>query len=169
MANIFARLGNGDKTKECLDLLLRFCTGENLFTYHNDWRNMGVTLKYTIAKHAPFQIDANMGFTSAVYEMLLYSNTNMMKFLPALPKEFNKGKITGIISRGGFTVDIEWENNDVEIRIVSVKDAEIDVGLANGELLESTAIYSSSPYGKDFVRMQFKKGNSYTLKYLKNN
>jgi len=168
MANIFARLGNGNKTKECLDLILRFCTGENLFTYHNDWRNMGVTLKYMIAKHAPFQIDANMGFTSAVYEMLLYSNTKMLKFLPAIPKEFVKGKITGIIARGGFTVDIEWQDREVEVSIVSSRDVAIDVGLTDGKLLESTATYCPSSYGKDFVCMSFEKGCSYKLKYLRN-
>ena len=165
MANIFARLGNGNKTKECLDLILRFCTGENLFTYHNDWRNMGVTLKYMIAKHAPFQIDANMGFTSAVYEMLLYSNNKMLKFLPALPKEFTNGKITGIIARGGFTVDIEWQNNNVDVCIVSANDTEIDVGLTGGRLVESTACYSPSSYGEGFVCMSFKKGCAYRLKY----
>ncbi|MBR2969415.1 MAG: glycoside hydrolase family 95 protein, partial [Clostridia bacterium] len=167
MANIFARLGNGNKTKECLDLLLRFCTGENLFTYHNDWRNMGVTLKYMVAKQAPFQIDANMGFTSAVYEMLLYSNAQMLKFLPAIPKEFSKGKIKGIIARGGFTVDIEWQSNDVEVCITSAKDAEIDVGLTNGKLTDSTAHYAPSAYGEEFVRMSFKKGRTYKLKYLR--
>jgi len=165
MANIFARLGNGEKTKECLDLLLRFCTGENLFTYHNDWRNMGVTLKYMVAKQAPFQIDANMGFTSAVYEMLLYSNTKMLKFLPALPKEFKKGKINGIIARGGYKVDIEWQNNDVEISITASRDAEIDVGLTDGRLVDSTACYRQSSYGEDFVCMSFKKGCVYRLKY----
>lgn len=165
MANIFARLGNGEKTKECLDLLLRFCTGENLFTYHNDWRNMGVTLKYMIAKQAPFQIDANMGFTAAVYEMLLYSNTKMLKILPALPKEFKKGKIKGIIARGGYKVDIEWQNNDVEVCITAARDSQIDVGLTNGRIVESNACYSPSSYGDDFVCMNFKKGCAYRLKY----
>ena len=62
MANIFARLSNGEKAKECLDLLIRFCTGVNLYTHHNDWRNMGVTLKYMHAGHAPFQSFAHLLF-----------------------------------------------------------------------------------------------------------
>jgi alpha-L-fucosidase 2 len=57
MANIFARLSDGASAKRCLDLLLRFCTGQNLYTYHNDWRNMGVTLKMLHAGKPPFEID----------------------------------------------------------------------------------------------------------------
>ena len=165
MANIFVRLCNGEKAKECLDLLLRFCTGTNLFTYHNDWRNMGVTLKYMIAKQAPFQIDANMGFTSAIYEMLLYSNAKMLKFLPAVPKEFSQGKIEGLIARGGIKVSIEWTENVAEIVVESIKDVKMHVGMKNGRLLQSTASYAESEYGEGFVLMQFEKGVSYQLKF----
>ena len=168
MANIFIRLGEAEKAKECLDLLVRFCTGENLFTYHNDWRNMGVTLKYMVAKQAPFQIDANMGLTSAVYEMLLYSNGKMLKFLPALPKEFNRGSVKGLIARGGFTIDIKWTEEYADITVVSAKDTQIDVGLKNGKLLECNAQYVTSGLGENFMNMQFQKGTSYTLKYARN-
>ena len=102
MANIFARLCDGKGAKECLDLLIRFCTGKNLYTYHNDWRNMGVTLKYMHAGHAPYQVDANMGFVSAVYEMILYSDNDKIKLLPALPSEFKEGSLEGVCARGGF-------------------------------------------------------------------
>ena len=40
--NVLIEFSEYEKAKECLDLLLRFCTGTNLFTYHNDWRNMGI-------------------------------------------------------------------------------------------------------------------------------
>ncbi len=168
MANIFIRLCNAKKAKECLDLLLRFCTGANLFTYHNDWRNMGVTLKYMVANQAPFQIDANMGFTSAIYEMLLYANTKLLKFLPALPGEFSKGRIDGLVARGGFTVSIQWTEQIADITVLAIQDREMHVGMKNGTLLECSGTYTESVYGKDFVCIQFKKGVSYKLKFRRN-
>jgi alpha-L-fucosidase 2 len=44
MANIYARLGQGNRALECIEILARSSTGPNLFTYHNDWRDMGLSL-----------------------------------------------------------------------------------------------------------------------------
>jgi len=60
MANIYARLGMGDRALECLEILSRSSLGPNLFTYHNDWRHMGLSL--VCGNNPPFQIDANMGW-----------------------------------------------------------------------------------------------------------
>ncbi|MBQ7907733.1 MAG: glycoside hydrolase family 95 protein [Clostridia bacterium] len=125
MSNIYARLGQGARAKECLDLLCRFCTGNNLYTHHNDWRNMGVTLKFLHAGHPPFQIDANMGFTSAVYEMLLFSDGEKIKLLPALPREWKQGSIEGIKARGGYTLSIYWDEKQVKVKIYSPSNSTV--------------------------------------------
>ena len=132
MANIYARLKDGNGVKKCLDLLLRFCTGENLFTYHNDWRNMGVTLKYTHAGKAPFQIDANMGFTAAVYEMLLYSTpSGKLEILPALPSEFKSGEVKGLKTQVGADVSIKWNANSAIVTLVATRDLELTIDCAS--------------------------------------
>ena len=164
MANIYARLGDGKSAKECLNLLIRFCTGANLYTYHNDWRNMGVTLKYMHAGHAPYQVDANMGFVSAVYEMLLYSDGDKIKLLPALPKEWVKGKIEHIQARGGFDLTIEWELGAVTVTIKSLLGNDINVGLKNGTILAG-ATGSSSKYGKDYRLFSIPKGETISISY----
>ena len=139
MANIYARLKDGAGAKKCLDLLLRFCTGPNLFTYHNDWRNMGVTLKYMHAGKAPFQIDANMGFTAAVYEMLLYSTPNgKIEILPALPTEWETGEISRIYTQNGVSVSIKWSKENAEAIFFAERDTKIVVSsiaypVINGE------------------------------------
>ena len=119
MANIYDRLGEGDKALECLENIIKFCTGENLYTHHNDWRNMGVTLKYSINGYAPFQIDANMGFTSAIYGMFVESSEDRITIFPAKPSSFKKGSVKGIRAKGGYTVDISFDEDSVD---VSIKD-----------------------------------------------
>jgi len=119
MANIYDRLGQGDKSLECLNNLVRFCTDENLYTHHNDWRNMGVTLKFLYCKKAPFQVDAIMGFVSGVYEMLLSTRLCEAKILPALPTKFKKGSIKGLKGRGNFTFDISWNETSCDVSVTS--------------------------------------------------
>ena len=165
MANIFARLNDGEGAKECLDLLVRFCTGANLYTYHNDWRNMGVTLKYMHAGHAPYQVDANMGFVSAVYEMLLYSDSDKIKLLPALPHELASGRIEHIQARGGFDVSIFWTENRVKVRIKSLLGKSVNVGLKGFTLSTTSDKLSSSKYGESYKLLTLAVGEEIELDY----
>ena len=52
--------------------------------------------------------DANYGYPGAVAEMLLQSHTGEIKLLPALPKAWNQGEISGIVARGGFEISMQW-------------------------------------------------------------
>src|SRR5690606_35675413 len=77
--------------------------------------------------HPPFQIDGNFGATSGITEMLLQShlrdeNGDYYKdILPALPKKFRNGKISGIKGRGGFEFSLTWENGKlVASKVTSV-------------------------------------------------
>jgi alpha-L-fucosidase 2 len=69
-----------------------------------------------------FQIDANFGTPSAMVEMLLYSRPGLIELLPALPAAWAaSGEVTGIGARGGFVVDLQWQDGRVtRARIRSV-------------------------------------------------
>jgi len=106
MANVYARMHEGDRALECLSLIARACIMNNFFTTHNDWRHSGIGLEFTMA---PFQIDANLGWSAAVQEMLLFSVPGIISLLPALPVKWSKGSVTGLLARGGLQVSIEWD------------------------------------------------------------
>ena len=109
LACVWARLGEGDRALGCLEMLLRCCTGPNLFTRHNDWRGMGVTLEALHGTQPAIQLDAAYGFAAAVQEMLLGADETSLRLLPALPRAWTRGGVAGLRAPGGVRVDLEWE------------------------------------------------------------
>ena len=120
-ANVYARLGDGDTALQVLDTHLRRSVNPN-FTAH--FKNAG----------AEFEIDGNLGQTAAVGEMLLQSHTGELELLPALPKAWASGRVTGLRARGGFTVDIEWKGDKVTAYRIAAKEARAVKVRVNGEV-----------------------------------
>ncbi|RFU81375.1 glycoside hydrolase family 95 [Trichoderma arundinaceum] len=82
-----------------------------------------------------FQIDGNFGFTSGVTEMLLQSQTGTVHLLPALPgSNIPTGNVRGLLARGGFQVDIDWQGGNFKTATVtSTRGGQLKLRVANGQ------------------------------------
>ena len=128
MASIYARLGRGSDAMGCLNNITKTCMLNNLFTLHNDWRRMDISLE--MESGAPIQLDAIMGYVNAVQEMIVYSSEKLIKLLPALSDNLKEGKISNWKFCGGF-INMEW-NVDKDIfkaELIAQRDIQIDIEL----------------------------------------
>ena len=74
-------------------------------------------------------MDANFGTTAGIAEMLVQSHAGMIQLLPALPKDWSSGEVKGLKARGGFVIDIKWNDGElVKARIYSELGNEFMVG-----------------------------------------
>ena len=86
---------------------------------------------------APFQIDANMGLSATIHQMMMNSRTGHISILPALPSKWRKGSIQGLMARGKISVSIWWDLDGkglIEVEMSSIgKAQEIAVLLPVGD------------------------------------
>jgi len=129
LISLFARLDEGDQAYKHLTTLISGSTLSNLFD-----------------SCPPFQIDGNFGATAGISEMLLQSQNGYIELLPALPSVWKNGEVKGLVARGGFVIDIKWENN----QLVSARIYSRNGGACSVRYKEKNIAISNLKAGKEY-------------------
>ena len=147
-ALVAARLKNGESAYDLLHTIMSsniYFT--SLMTDHNTDRSAGV-----------YCTDTSLGTVGIINEMLLYSNTGEVEFLPALPSKWKMGSISGIMARTNAQVTkLQWdlEKGIILAAILSYAEQTIRIGFGIGKGAFQTingAVYNSGDgvkFGKD--------------------
>lgn len=105
LESFYARLKDGNEAYKYILAGIRELTYNNLFVCHPVYEGYDVGI---------YEMDGNTGLSAGIIEMILQSHDGIIELLPALPEAWDSGYVVGACARGGFEVDMEWEEHAIK-------------------------------------------------------
>lgn len=165
--NLYARFRDGQMAYERIKTMFEKSIYPNMFD-----------------AHPPFQIDGNFGVCAGILEMIVQSHRKQdgiyyIDLLPAIPKEWTRGYISGIKVRGGHELEIRWVNTGKQysLDVTDSTVATIKAGYEGALKIKCNSFCNLSvsddrgesvDYFKkdDIITIQARKGKKYVLTWV---
>lgn len=124
----YARMKDAPAAYGWLQNLFRKFTRENLMTVSP----AGVAM----AEYDIFSFDATEASVAGMCEMLLQSYDGFIEFLPALPRQWSTGHVSGLCAEGGLVVDMSWRDGKMmSARVKATADCTFCVKGISGKII----------------------------------
>ena len=160
--NMWARLLDGNHAYTLFKNLLRLTKEDN-----TNYNKGGGAYPNLFDAHPPFQIDGNFAGTAGVIEMLLQSQNKELHLLPALPDAWKSGAVKGLMARGGFVIDMKWNDGNLAgANVFSRNGGSCTVRTSRPVVIKGVNIHSKPSSIGHVLTFMTEKGRNYTVQVL---
>ncbi|MBL4934608.1 glycoside hydrolase N-terminal domain-containing protein [Clostridium sp. YIM B02515] len=166
MSELYAVQGNGEGAAYQLKLFWENLCSQNGFHLNGDFKRRGISSFH----YRPFTLEANMCAADALQEMLLQTNSGVIRVFPAVPDAWKKEGVSFRNFRGenGVLISSEMKNEEVKhIKLKVEKSGDLQIMNSFGKdkviVINSLEKQIIDCRAGDIFNISVKKGEEYTV------
>lgn len=134
----WTRLLDGNRANKILTEMLTEEGFENGLTFQHaeyGWNRNDFYMEGDLYCH--FQLDGSASVPGCIAEMLVQSHLGEISLLPALPDELRTGQVNGLKARGGYRINMEWQDGELtRAEIISENKKPVPVIRVKNEIID---------------------------------